>query len=156
MKQENFWKIQDTHNNVVILTYVPEEYGNGDGVYKLMKKLQKVFGQTLCGFQKFDPEFDKIEDFNIVLRVNYNIWGNRLISATLFEYDKEKNIVTIDRQQRRKVVENWEYTYSFKCKPLLKCIGGWEGFRKHLCEWQNFSVNEFGFLRTTPLIDLGA
>lgn len=144
----------DSANNVTILTYVPAEYGNGDGAYKLMKKLQKVFGPTLCSYQKFDEKFDKIEDFDTILRVDYNIWGERLICATLFEYDKKTNILTINRQQKREVFTSWEFTYKFSIRNSLYSIRGWEGFRKHLCDWQNFSINEFGFLGTTPLVEL--
>lgn len=154
MEKENFWKIFNDDKSVMILTFVPKEYGNGDGAYKLMKKLHKVFGPTLCGYQKFDERFDKIEDFDTILRVNYNIWGERLISATLFEYDKETQNVCIDRQQTRKVFESWEYTYQFSIPNSLYAIDGWNGFRRHLCGWQNFAVNEFGMLGTSPLIEL--
>ena len=152
MNTENFWKIFNGDKSVMVLTYVSPEYANSDGVYRLMKKLQKVFGSDLCGYQKFDERFDRIEDFDRILKVNFNVWGTRLIYANLFEYDKDSDSVTIDRQTSRKIVVDHEFTYSFK-KTILKCIGGWNGFRKHLCDWQNFSVNEFGFLGTSPIIE---
>lgn len=153
MNTENFWKIFNGDKSVMILTYVAPEYANGDGVYRLTKKLQKVFGSDLCGYQKFDERFDRIEDFDKILKVNFNVYGTRLIYANLFEYDKDSETVTIDRQTSRKIVVDYEFTYSFK-KTILKCCGGWNGFRNHLCGWQNFSVNEFGFLKTNPIIDV--
>ena len=153
MNTENFWKIMDTTNGVTVLTYVPMAYQNGDGVYRLMKKLQKVFGSTMNGYQKFDEHHDRLEDFNTILRVHYNIWEERLIDATLFEYDPETESLTVDRQLTRKMVRDWEYTYSWK-KTIVKCIDGWNGLRKHLMEWQNFSIGEYKFLGTTPLIEL--
>lgn len=149
METSNFWKIQDTASNTVVLTYVPQEYG----IERLVKKLEPIFGQSSCSCQKFDDSIDKIEDFDTILRVNYNISGTRLVSATLFEYDKEKGTLTIDRQQTRKVVTDYEYTYSF-LRTMLRAVGGWDGFRTHLCRWQNFAVNEFSFLSTTPLVEL--
>lgn len=153
METKNFWKIFNGDKSVVILTYVAPEYADGDGVYKMMKKLQKVFGSDLNGYQKFDERFDKIEDFDRILRINFNVWGTRLCYANLFEYDKETETVTIDRQISRKVVEDYEYTYSFK-KTIVRCINGWDGLRKHLCGWQNFSINEYGFLETKPIVEL--
>lgn len=153
MNTENFWKIQDITNKVTVLTYVPQEYGNGDGAYKVMKKLQKIFGTTMCSCQKFDERFDNINDFDTILRVNFNVWGERMIEAWLFEFDKENNSVTIDRQTSRKFVEDWEYTYSFR-QTIIKAIGGLKGFKKHLLEWQNFSIGEYSHLKTHPIIEL--
>ncbi len=104
MNTENFWKIMDTTNGVTVLTYVPKAYCNGDGVYRLMKKLQKVFGSTMNGYQKYDEHHERLEDFNTILRVYYNLWEERLIDATLFEYDPETEQLTVDRQLTRKVV----------------------------------------------------
>lgn len=149
METSNFWKIQDTASNAVVLTYVPQEYG----IERLVKKLEPIFGKSTYSCQKFDDSIDKIEDFDTILRVNYNISGTRLVSATLFEYDKKEGTLTIDRQQTRKVVVDYEYTYSFS-KTQLRAVGGWDGFRAHLCRWQNFAVNEFALLRTNPLFEL--
>lgn len=127
MKKEDLWKIFTTDKSVMILTDCPKEYD----VYKLMKPLQKYFGWELCSTQKFDERFDKIEDFDIILRTGYNIDGNRLLSVHLFEYDKEKETVTMDRQKTWKIVEDREFVYSIK-KTIMKCIRGWNGFREHI------------------------
>ena len=154
MRTENFWKIMDITNNVTVLTFVPKEYGNGDGVYKLMKKLQKVFGPTLCSCQKYDERFDRIEDFDVILRVHYNLRGERLIQADLFEYDKETETLTINRQQKRRVYHSNTFVYSFRTRGCVYAMNGWDGLRRHLCDWQNFSVGEFNSLGTHSLLEL--
>lgn len=150
MKTENFWKIMDTTNGVTVLTYVPKAYCNGDGIYRLMKKLQKVFGSTMNGYQKYDEHHDRLENFNTILRVHYNLWEERLIDATLFEYDPETEQLTVDRQLTRKVVRDWEYTYSWK-KTIVKCIDGWNGLRKHLMKWHPNQPTRWAVFISKPL-----
>ena len=127
MNTKDFWKIFTTDESVMILTDCPKGYD----VYKLMKPLQKIYGSDLCSTQKFDERFDKIEDFNIILRTGFNLDGNRLISVHLFEYDKDKNEITMDNQKVWEIVEDSEFVYSIK-KTILKCMRGWNGFREHI------------------------
>lgn len=127
MNTKDYWKIFTTDKSIVILTDCPKGYD----VYKLMKPLQKIYGSNLCSTQKFDERFDKIEDFNIILRTGYNLDGNRLLSVHLFEYDKKEETVTMDHQKTWKIVEDHEFVYSFK-KTIMKCIRGWNGFREHI------------------------
>lgn len=127
MKKENLWKIFTTDKSVVVLTDCPKEYD----VYRLMKQLQKIYGSELCSTQKFDERFDKIENFDIILKTGYNLDGNRLICIHLFEYDRKKETVTLDRQKSWKIIEDREFVYSIK-KTIMKCIRGWNGFREHI------------------------
>lgn len=132
MNTKDYWKIFNTDKSVVVLTDVPKNYRNGDGVYHLMKCLQKVYGNDLCSFQKFDERFDKIEDFNKILRTGYNFDGNRLLSAHLFEYDEEKSIIRVDRDKGRKLCENHNgYVYQIR-KTKISAQYGWDGFRSHI------------------------
>ncbi len=151
MEKENFWKIFNSDKSVVILTHVAKEYD----VNKIVKKLQKVFGDDLCSFQKFDERFDKIEDFDIILRTSYNVWGNRLISATLFEHTKENDddFVTINKQKTFRIIPDSEFTYKF-LKRTIKASHCWDGFRRHLCQWMNFCPGEFDSLTLDPIIEL--
>lgn len=127
MNTKDYWKIFTTDKSVMILTDCPKGYD----VYKLMKPLQKIYGAELCSTQKFDERFDKIEDFDIILRTGYNLDGNRLISAHLFEYDKEKNVLKVDNKKFYKIVDDYDFVYSIG-KKFLKCKNGWNGFRKHI------------------------
>ena len=131
MNTKDFWKIFTADKSVMVLTFVPKEFRNGDGVYFLMKNLQKIYGAELCSMQKFDERFDKIEDFDIILRTGYNLDLNRLICVHLFEYDKKSEKMTLDRQKSWKIVEDSEFVYSFK-QTIVKCMDGWSGFRKHI------------------------
>lgn len=133
---EDFWKIFNSDKSVMILTDCPNTFKNGDGVYFLMKHLQPIFGSDLNGFQKFDERFDKIEDFDIILEAAYNIWGNRLIGANLFEYDKGKNELKIDLENPRRIERDYEYTYQIR-KTFIRAIDGWDGLR-------NFIVGTMG------------
>lgn len=150
-KMEYWWKIMG--NGVTVLTYIAPEYNDGDGVYAIMKKLQRVYGPGLCSTQKYDPQRDKIEDFNTILRTVFNLDGNRLIAAELFEYDRKTNKVTINRQQTYAVREKYGYTYSFRT-TYVGCDGGWAGLRRFLLSWMDFCSNEFGCLNLTPIIEL--
>lgn len=131
MNTKEFWKIFNSDKSVVILTDCPNNFKDGDGIYFLMKQLQPIFGSDLNGFQKFDERFDKIEDFDIILRTGYNLDGNRLISVHLFEYDKKENKLTVDRGKARRIEEDSEYTYKIG-KTLIKAADGWNGLRKHI------------------------
>lgn len=131
VKEKDLWKIFTTDKRIVILTDAPKEFHNGDGVYYLMKQLQKIYGSDLCSFQKFDERFDKIEDFDIILKTGYNFDGNRLICIHLFEYDKKKETLTMDRQKSWKIVTDYEFVHSFK-KTIVKCIRGFDGLREHI------------------------
>lgn len=151
MNTKDYWKIFTTDKSVIILTDCPKGYD----VYKLMKPLQKVYSSELCSTQKFDERFDKIEDFDIILRTGYNLDGNRLISAHLFEYDKEKNVLKVDNKKFYKIVDDYDFVYSIG-KKFIKCQNGWNGFRKHiLCTmgddscWRHWGDAQFGesFLR---------
>jgi hypothetical protein len=140
MDTKDFWKIFTTDKSIVILTDCPKGYD----VYRLMKPLQKIYGSGLCSTQKFDERFDKIEDFNIILRTGYNIDGNRLISAHLFEYDKEKKILTVDNKKKLKVIYDFDgYVYRIM-KTQIKCQDGWNGFRKFILGTMGrYSANAF-------------
>ena len=131
MNTKDYWKIFTTDKSIVILTDVPNEYHNGDGVYILMKQLQKIYGSNLCSFQKFDESSDKIEDFNIILRTGYNIDGNRLLCAHLFDYDPKTEILLVDNTKSLRMKEDHEYVYRVQ-KTQIKCIDGWNGLRKHI------------------------
>ena len=147
MKKEDLWKIFTTDKSVIILTDCPKEYD----VYRLMKPLQKIYGAGLCSTQKFDERFDKIEDFDIILRTGYNLDGNRLISCHLFEYDKENNSLKVDNKKSFKIVENRDgYVYRIQ-KTQIKAERGWKGFREHIlwtmgkdsC-WSHWGDAQFG------------
>jgi len=150
MNTKDYWKIFNADKSIVILTDVPKNYRNGDGVYHLMKCLQKIYGNDLCGTQKFDERFDKVENFNIILRTGYNIDGNRLVSAHLFDYDKDSQKLTVDNKRTWKLVEDREFTYSIKM-TIIKCIDGWNGLRRHIlwtmgddsC-WRHWGDTQFG------------
>ena len=147
---EDFWKIFNSDKSVMILTDCPNTFKDGDGVYFLMKHLQPIFGSDLNGFQKFDERFDKIEDFDIILRTGYNLDGNRLISVHLFEYDRKKNELTVDRGKPRRIEIDYEYTYQIR-KTLIRAVDGWDGLRKHIlwtmgddsC-YRHFGDSQFG------------
>lgn len=128
---KDYWKIFNSDKSVMILTDCPNTFKNGDGVYFLMKHLQPIFGSDLNGFQKFDERFDKIEDFDIILEAAYNIDGNRLIGANLFEYDKVKNELKIDLGKPREIELDHEFVYQIK-KTKIKAQDGWQGFREHI------------------------
>ena len=146
---DKLWKIIDAQNDVTVLTYVPSEYD----VCKIMYKLQAVFGKTLDSFQKFDERFEKIEDFDKILRASYNIDGNVLISAWLFEYDADKNVVTVDRQRNFRMIEKFGWVQRFT-KTTLTAAWGWQGFSKHLIDWCNFAPGEYSLLNTSQIIEL--
>lgn len=160
MNTKDYWKIFNSDKSVVILTDVPSSYE--DGVYRLMKSLQNIYGHELCSYQKFDERFDKIEDFNIILRTGYNLDGNRLLSAHLFEYDPKTQKVTVDRKRAWKIVEDREYVYSIKFSTM-KCIDGWDGFRRHIlwtmgddsC-WRFWGDAQFGKQELVPLQRISA
>lgn len=76
MNTKNFWKIMG--GGQLILTHCPDTFKDGGGVYYLMKCLQQIYGAELCGFQKFDGRFDKIEDFNTILKTGFNLDDNRI------------------------------------------------------------------------------
>ena len=128
---KDYWKIFNSDKSVMILTDCPNTFKGGDGVYFLMKCLQKIYGQDLCSMQKFDERFDKIEDFDIILEAAYNIDGNRLIGANLFEYDKAKNELKIDLGKPRKIELDFEFTYKIM-KTRILAIHGWDGLRKFI------------------------
>lgn len=156
MDTKHFWKITG-EDGLVILTDVPPTYRNGDGVYFLMKELQKIYGPHLCGQQKFDGRFDKLRDFDIILKTGYNLSGTRLISAHLFEYDKEKGILTVNRSKSFRIVQDWKYTYQIQ-KTQIRCIDGWNGLRKFIlgtmgdtsCD-SNWGDSQFGEQKIIPL-----
>ena len=159
MNTKDFWKIFDSLDGHVILTDCPKNYS----VYKLMKALQKIYGWQLCGQQKFDERFDKIEDFDIILRTGYNLDGNRLISAHLFEYDKEKNILTVDNKKSFRIVEDRDgYVYRIQ-KTQIKAQDGWNGLRKHIlwtmgddsC-YRHWGDSQFGEQEIIPLDRIAA
>lgn len=131
MNTKDFWKIFNSDKSVMILTDCPNTFKNGDGVYFLMKHLQGIYGDDLNGMQKFDERFDKIEDFDIILRTGYNIDGNRLISVHLFEYDRKKNELTVDREKPRRIEIDYEYTY-YICMTFIRAIDGWDGLRRFI------------------------
>lgn len=147
---KDFWKIFNSDNSVMILTDCPKTFENGDGVYFLMKHLQVIYGDDLNGMQKFDERFDKIEDFDTILKTGYNIWGNRLISAHLFEYDRDKNLLTVDLGKPRRIERDCEYTYDIH-KTFIRANDGWDGLRRHIlwtmgdtsC-WRTWGDNQFG------------
>ena len=147
---KDFWKIFNSDKSVMILTDCPRTFKDGEGVYFLMKCLQKIYGQDLCSIQKFDERFDKIEDFDIILRTGYNLDGNRLISVHLFEYDRKKNELTVDRGKPRSIEIDYEYTYQIR-KTLIRAVDGWDGLRKHIlwtmgddsC-YRHFGDSQFG------------
>lgn len=155
MNTKDFWKIFTTDKSVMILTFAPQGYD----VYRLMKSLQDIYGSDLCSTQKFDERFDKIEDFDIILRTGYNLDGNRLICAHLFEYDKKSKKMTLDRQKSWRIVEDNEFVYSFR-QTIVKCMDGWNGFRKHVLWTMDINTpthffgdefaNKFGLL---PIIE---
>jgi hypothetical protein len=159
MNTKDFWKIFTTDKSIVILTDCPKGYD----VYRLMKPLQKIYGSNLCSTQKFDERFDKIEDFNIILRTGYNLDGNRLISAHLFEYDKEKKILTVDNKKKLKVVYDFDgYVYRIM-KTQIKCQDGWNGLRKLIIGtmgrdscWTFWGDSQFGNQEIIPLQRISA
>lgn len=132
MKAETLWKIFTTDKSVMILTDVPRNFRNGDGAYFLMKQLQKIYGSDLCSIQKYDERFDKIEDFDIILRTGFNLDGNRLLSVHLFEYDKKKKTVKVNCGNPRKMEnDNDGYTYRIR-QTKINAQDGWNGFRKFI------------------------
>lgn len=153
MNTKDYWKIFTTDKSVMILTDCPKSYD----VYKLMKPLQKIYGAELCSTQKFDERFDNIENFDIILRTGYNLDGNRLISAHLFEYDKEKKVLRVDNNKLFKIIEEYGVVYSIG-KKFIKCADGWNGFRKHIlwtmgedsC-WRHWGDEQFGKQEIIPL-----
>ena len=157
MNTKDYWKIFNADKSVMILTDVPKTYHNGYGAYNLCHHLQKVYGYGLCSIQKFDERFDKIEDFDIILRTGYNLEGNRLISAHLFEYDKEKKTLRVDNNKVFKIIADSEYTFSIG-KKFIRCIGEWNGLRKHIlwtmgddsC-WRHWGDAQFGKQDIIPL-----
>lgn len=129
-KMNNFWKIFNWDSSVCVLTYVPDEYFDKDGVYKLMKQLQKVYGYKLSGYQKFDERFDKAESFNRILRTSYNLDGNRLICAHLFDFNPETNELVVDNAKKYKIVDG-EFGYVYRVrKNTIKT--DWDTFRRHI------------------------
>lgn len=148
MNTKNFWKIMG--GGQLILTDCPNTFKDGDGVYYLMKCLQQIYGEELCGFQKFDGRFDKIDDFNTILKTGFNLDDNRLISCHLFEYDKDKNEVTINRGEPREMEVDYEYAWRIT-KKKVGAMDGWVGFRKNVlwtmgedsC-WRTWGDNQFG------------
>ena len=159
MNTKDFWKIFTTDKSVVILTDCPKSYD----VYKLMKPLQKIFGDGLCSTQKFDERFDKIEDFNIILRTGFNLDGNRLISAHLFVYDKDTNKLKVDNNRIFKIVEDFDdYVYRIQMTQI-KCRNGWKGLREHIlwtmgddsC-WRHWGDAQFGKQEIVPLQSIAA
>lgn len=156
MKMENFWKIF-IDNQTKILTYVPSEYKNGDGVYHIMKQLQKIYGWRLNGYQKYSEmivngkPLDSIDDFNIILRTGYNVWGTRLISAHLFHYNPDSERILVDNNKIYKVdVCSPEYVYKVQKKQIL-ANNGWRGFREYIvksmgddCAWSHWGDAIFG------------
>lgn len=129
---KDYWKIFTTDKSIMILTDVPKEYCDGDGVYILMKQLQEIYGQNLCSFQKFDEENDKVEDFNIILKTGYNLDGNRLICAHLFDYDPKSNLLLVDNKKSFRIKETWDgFVYKIQ-KTQIHAQDGWNGLRKHI------------------------
>lgn len=141
MNTKNFWKIMGGGHT--ILTDCPNTFKDGDGVYYLMKRLQQIYGTKLCGFQKFDDRFDKIEDFDTILKTGFNLDGNRLISCHLFEYDKDKNEVTINRGKPREMEVDYEYAYRIT-KKRIGAKDGWDGLRRHIL----WTMGEDSYWRT--------
>jgi hypothetical protein len=132
MNTKDYWKIFNADKSIMILTDVPKNYRNGDGVYRLMKCLQKIYGNDLCGTQKFDERFDKIEDFDIILRTGYNLDGNRLLSAHLFEYDRKRKTIKVDNGRERKLCDDCPgYVYKIR-QTKISAQYGWDGFRAHI------------------------
>lgn len=147
---KDYWKIFKSDKSVMILTDCPNTFKGGDGVYFLMKCLQKIYGQDLCSMQKFDEKLDKIEDFDIILEAAYNIDGNRLIGANLFEYDKGKNELKIDLGKPLRIERDYEYTYQIR-KTFIRAIDGWDGLRKFIVGtmgrsscWTTWGMSMFG------------
>ena len=147
---KDFWKIFNSDKSVMILTDCPRTFKDGEGVYFLMKCLQKIYSQDLCCIQKFDERFDKIEDFDIILEAAYNIDGNRLIGANLFEYDKVKNELKIDLENPRRIERDYEYTYQIR-KTFIRAIHGWDGLRNFIVGtmgrsscWTTWGMSMFG------------
>lgn len=129
---KDYWKIFTADKSIMILTDVPQEYCNGNGVYVLMKQLQEIYGSNLCSFQKFDEKIDKVEDFNIILKTGYNVEGNRLICAHLFDYDPASNLLLVDNKKSFRIIETWEWiVYKIK-KTQIYAYDGWNGLRKHI------------------------
>lgn len=150
MNTKDFWKIFNADKSVMILTDCPNTFKDGDGVYYLMKRLQQIYGAKLCGSQKFDDRFDRIEDFDTILKIGFNLDGNRLISAHLFEYDKKENSVRIDLGRGRMIVQDYEYTYQIR-KTIIRAIDGWNGLRRFIVEsmgddspWRTWGDAQFG------------
>lgn len=159
MNTKDFWKIFTTDKNIVILTDCP----NGYDVYKLMKPLQKIYGSNLCSTQKFDERFDKIENFNIILRTGYNLGGNRLISAHLFDYDPKTNFLLVDNEKSFRIIEDSDGFVYRIMKTRIKCQDGWNGLRKHIlwtmgrdsC-WTFWGDSQFGNQEIIPLQRISA
>ena len=159
MNTKDYWKIFTTDKSIVILTDCPKGYD----VYKLMKPLQKIYGSNLCSTQKFDEKFDKIEDFNIILRTGYNLDGNRLISAHLFDYDPKTNLLLVNNTKSFRIMEDSDgYVYRIM-KTQIKCQDGWNGLRKHIlwtmgrdsC-WTFWGDSQFGNQEIIPLQRISA
>ncbi len=159
MNTKDFWKIFTIDKSVVILTDCPKEYD----VYRLMKPLQKIYGTGLCSTQKFDERFDKIEDFDIILRTGYNLDGNRLISAHLFDFDAKSNILKVNNEKSFKIIEDFDdYVYRIQ-KTQIKCRNGWNGLRNHIlwtmgsdsC-WRFWGDEQFGKQEIIPLQSIAA
>lgn len=147
MNTKDYWKIFDSLHGHVVLTDCPKTHRLGG----IMKSLQEVYGWKMNGQQKFDERFDKIEDFDIILRTGYNLDGTRLVSSHLFEYDKKTNTLKVDNRKTFKIVENNDgYVYRIQ-KTQIKSENGWDGFRKHIlwtmgddsC-WRHWGDAQFG------------
>ncbi len=133
MNTKDFWKIFNSDKSVMILTDCPKGYD----VYRLMKPLQKIYGADLCSTQKFDERFDKVEDFDIILRTGYNIDGNRLICAHLFEYDRVSKQLKVDNDKVYKILPDYDgYVYRIQ-KTQIKAQDEWDGLRKQIL-WTMF------------------
>lgn len=126
---KNFWKISNSDRSVEILTYVPSEYHNGDGVYPLMKQLQKIYGWELCTTQMFDERFDKLESFNTILRTAFNLDGTRLICANLFDYNPKTNVLRVDDKDYKITEKETDYIYRVKKKSIAT---NWDTFREQI------------------------
>lgn len=158
MNTKDYWKIFNSDKSVMILTDCPKTYHDGDGIYHLMKSLQKIYGADLCSTQKFDERFDKVEDFDIILRTGYNIDGNRLICAHLFEYDKDSKKLKVDNDKVYKILPDYDgYVYRIQ-RTQIKAQDEWNGLRKQIlwtmgddsC-WRFWGDAQFGGQNIIPL-----
>ena len=97
----------------------------------LFEKVSSMELKQLEYQKSTDERFDKIEDFNIILKTGYNLDGNRLICAHLFDFDPKTNLLLVDNTKSLRMKEDNEFVYRIQ-KTQIKCIDGWNGLRKHI------------------------